>query len=74
MPKPPRAVTPSQPHDALFRWTFSQRAHAVGLLRTFARQAFCASQPESDVRARCRSHVFDKPVEWANWCYNELAE
>ncbi|MEP7125494.1 MAG: Rpn family recombination-promoting nuclease/putative transposase [Byssovorax sp.] len=36
MPKPRTSSVPeelSQPHDALFRWTFSQREHAAGLLR-----------------------------------------
>ncbi len=40
--------------------------------RKAARVAFCNSQPESDVRARCFSHVYDSPVSWANWCYNEF--
>lgn len=39
-----------------------------------ARLAFCVSQPRPDVRGRCRSHVFDSPVSWANWCYNEFVE
>ncbi|TKD12348.1 Rpn family recombination-promoting nuclease/putative transposase [Polyangium fumosum] len=33
MPKPRRPDPLSQPHDALFKWAFSQREHAVGLLR-----------------------------------------
>jgi len=36
MPKPPRAPGAEalkQPHDALFKWVFSQRKHAKGLLK-----------------------------------------
>ena len=33
MPKSPRETAPPSPHDALFKWTFSQREHAVGLLK-----------------------------------------
>ena len=39
---------------------------------TAARVAFCGSQPESDVRRRCYSHLNDSPVSWTNWCYNEV--
>ena len=37
-----------------------------------ARVAFCVSQPERDVRARCYAHLNDTPVSWANWCYEEF--
>ena len=33
---------PPQPHDALFRWTFSQRRHAAGLLRAALPPAWVA--------------------------------
>lgn len=33
MAKPPGKGVLTQPHDALFRWAFSQREHAVGLLK-----------------------------------------
>src|SRR5690242_19695279 len=33
MPKPLRASALTQPHDALFKWIFSQREHAAGLLK-----------------------------------------
>ena len=33
MPKPRRGEPPTQPHDALVKWTFSQREHAAGLLK-----------------------------------------
>jgi hypothetical protein len=33
MPKPRPEEEAPQPHDALFKWTFSQREHAVGLLK-----------------------------------------
>ena len=33
MPKSPRRGALTSPHDALFKWTFSQREHAVGLLK-----------------------------------------
>jgi predicted transposase/invertase (TIGR01784 family) len=36
-PKPPK-----QPHDRLFRWTFSQQRHAIGLLRAALPRGFCA--------------------------------
>src|SRR5690349_766946 len=39
----PRAVPPkppAQPHDALFKWTFSQREHAAGLLRAALPEAW----------------------------------
>jgi hypothetical protein len=32
MPKPRRGEKAAQPHDALVKWTFSQREHAIGLL------------------------------------------
>jgi len=35
-----------------------------------ARNAFCRSQPDWQVRAACFRHTRDKPVEWQNWCYN----
>jgi hypothetical protein len=38
------------------------------------RAAFCVSQPESDVRARCYAHRYDNAVGWANWCYAEFGE
>lgn len=37
-----------------------------------ARSAFCFSQPDCAVRARCRAHVHDSPVSWRNYCYNEF--
>ncbi|WP_437627152.1 Rpn family recombination-promoting nuclease/putative transposase [Sorangium sp. So ce1151] len=33
MPKSPRKRALTSPHDALFQWTFSQREHAIGLLK-----------------------------------------
>ena len=36
------------------------------------RSAFCISQPDPAVRAKCRSHLFDSPVSWQNYCYNEF--
>src|SRR5512140_1913349 len=33
MPKLPRSEQASQPHDGLFKYAFSQREHAAGLLR-----------------------------------------
>ena len=33
MPKSPRRGAVTSPHDALFKWTFSQREHAIGLLK-----------------------------------------
>ena len=43
MPQPKRRRPLASPHDALFRWTFSQREHAIGLLK--------AALPEAVVRA-----------------------
>ncbi len=43
MPKSTRRRALTSPHDSLFRWTFSQRDHATGLLR--------AALPEAVVKA-----------------------
>lgn len=36
--------------------------------------AFCKSQPEPDVRARCWSKILLGPVAWVNWCHNEFPD
>ena len=43
MPKSPGRGTLTSPHDALFKWVFSQRQHAIGLLK--------AALPEAVVKA-----------------------
>ncbi len=43
MPKSPGGGTLTSPHDALFKWVFSQREHAIGLLK--------AALPEAVVKA-----------------------
>jgi hypothetical protein len=43
MPKPRRPEPLPQPHDALFKWAFSQRDHAIGLLRAALPAALSAA-------------------------------
>ena len=53
------------------------RFRLCGLLRNakpWAREAFCRSQPEPEIRAACWRHVGDSPVSWQNWCYDTFGE
>ena len=45
---------PAQPHDALFRWTFSQREHAARLLRATLPEAWAK---RVDFRTLCLEHA-----------------
>ncbi len=59
-PKPPRSPGTGevpQPHDALFRWTFSQREHAAGLLRAALPPALSAAVDWSTLRVEKGSFV-----------------
>ncbi|MDI1444430.1 Rpn family recombination-promoting nuclease/putative transposase [Polyangium sp. 6x1] len=57
MPKPRRRVPLPQPHDALFKWAFSQREHAVGLLRAALPKALSAAIDWSSLRLEQGSFV-----------------
>jgi hypothetical protein len=35
-----------------------------------AREAFCRSQADCEIRRACFSHTHDSPVQWQNWCYD----
>ena len=56
-PRPPRVPDLAQPHDALFRWTFSQHQHAVGLLRAALPRTMAAATTWSTLRLESGSHV-----------------
>jgi hypothetical protein len=56
-PRPPRGKALSQPHDALFRWTFSQLRHAVGLLKAALPSKLAAVTAWSTLRLENGSHV-----------------
>jgi Putative transposase, YhgA-like len=58
-PKPPmsRPGELPQPHDALFKWTFSQREHAVGLLQAALPPALVAAIDWSTLRVEKGSFV-----------------
>ena len=47
----------AQPHDALFRWTFSQHRHAVGLLKAALPTKLAAATTWSTLRLESGSHV-----------------
>jgi predicted transposase YdaD len=57
MPKSPRGGAPTSPHDALFKWTFSQREHAVGLLKAALPAAVVAAVRWSRLRVEKGSFV-----------------
>src|SRR5690349_13253939 len=56
MSTPPSAFVP-QPHDKLFKWTFSQRDHAVGLFRATLPKALVAEIDFSTLRLEKGSYV-----------------
>ena len=56
-PKPPRITALLQPHDALFRWTFSQHRHAVSLLKAALPRKLAAATAWSTLRLESGSHV-----------------
>jgi hypothetical protein len=35
-----------------------------------ARDAFCRSQPDYEIRNACFSHTHDSSIKWQNWCYD----
>lgn len=45
---------------------------AIAADRVTVKEAFCRSLTESDQRARCWSHRFDRPVKWINGCIYEF--
>ena len=57
MPKPRRPDPLPQPHDALFKWAFSQREHAIGLLRAALPRALSAAIDWSTLRLEQGSFV-----------------
>ncbi|WP_437580930.1 Rpn family recombination-promoting nuclease/putative transposase [Sorangium sp. So ce887] len=57
MPKSPRKRALSSPHDALFQWTFSQREHAVGLLKAALPSSLAAAVRWSTLRVEKGSFV-----------------
>jgi hypothetical protein len=56
-PKPPRAAALSQPHDAFFRWAFSQHRHAVGLLKACLPPEMVAATTWGTLRLESGTHV-----------------
>jgi len=56
-PKPSRVAALSQPHDALFRWAFSQHRHAVGLLKACLPTEMTATTTWSTLRLESGTHV-----------------
>ena len=57
MPKPPPEEASHQPHDALFKWAFSQREHAAGLLKAALPPALIAAVDFSTLRMEKGSYV-----------------
>lgn len=57
MPKSPRRRPLTSPHDALFQWTFSQREHAMGLLKAALPQPVVAAVRWSSLRIEKGSFV-----------------
>ncbi|MEO5730914.1 MAG: Rpn family recombination-promoting nuclease/putative transposase, partial [Byssovorax sp.] len=56
-PKSSRPDVLAQPHDALFKWTFSQREHAVGLLQAALSTELTAAVDWSTLRVEKGSFV-----------------
>ncbi len=54
--------------------SFSRLTLCLLLCRTRpeAKEAFCRSQPEPDVRARCFSKTRESCTSWTGWCNNEF--
>ncbi|WP_081426294.1 Rpn family recombination-promoting nuclease/putative transposase [Sorangium cellulosum] len=57
MPKSPRERALTSPHDALFQWTFSQREHALGLLKAALPRPVVAAVRWSTLRIEKGSFV-----------------
>jgi hypothetical protein len=57
VPRAAPSSPPQQPHDALFKWAFSQRKHAVGLLRTALPAAWVAKADLRTLRLERGSFV-----------------
>jgi predicted transposase YdaD len=57
MPKPRRGAPTAQPHDALVKWTFSQREHAIALLRAVLPPEVVAAVDWSTLRVEKDSFV-----------------
>jgi Putative transposase, YhgA-like len=56
-PRPSRGAALMQPHDAIFRWTFSQQRHAVGLLQATLPRALVAATDWSTLRLENGGYV-----------------
>ncbi len=57
MPKPAHPDALSQPHDRLFKWTFSQRKHAAGLLRAILPKDVVAAVNWSSLKLESGTYV-----------------
>ncbi|MFO0593615.1 MAG: Rpn family recombination-promoting nuclease/putative transposase [Polyangiaceae bacterium] len=57
MAKPPRPEALTQPHDALVKWTFTQREHATGLLKAALPPPLVAAVDWGTLRAEKGSFV-----------------
>jgi predicted transposase YdaD len=55
--KPSGQIDASQPHDALFKWTFSQQEHAAGLLKAALPPALAAAVDYRSLRVEKGSFV-----------------
>jgi len=57
MAKSPRGKAAAQPHDGLVKWTFSQREHAIGLLKAALPKAVVEATDWSTLRVEKGSFV-----------------
>lgn len=57
MAKSPRGKAATQPHDGLVKWTFSQREHAIGLLKAALPKAVVEATDWSTLRVEKGSFV-----------------
>lgn len=57
VPRMRRAAPPPQPHDAIFKWTFSKREHAAGLLRAALPAAWVIAADFRTLRLENRSFI-----------------
>src|SRR5689334_1304774 len=80
--RPPTTSEPSEPDDASSadpdtssKASFSRLALCLLLANAnpVVKGAFCRSQPEPGVRARCWARTSQGPIVWANWCYDEFS-
>lgn len=57
MPKSQRKAAPTHPHDSIVKWTFSQREHAIGLLKAALPREMITAVDWSTLRVEKDSYV-----------------